>query len=308
MNPKLLPNTRSQAASLLGCITMTALLRSFAPVMIVLALQFTPAIGQDVKFERERQSHILEVIRDDIKKYYFDPDLKGIDIDAKYKAAKEKIENAPNVGQMSAIIAAFLLDFDDSHLFYEPPGHSDKVEYGFTFYMVGDKCFVNKVAPGSSAQKVGLTPGDELLSIEGFRPDRGNVWKMQYAYYTLRPRTGLTLEVRKPDRTETKLDIAAKITKGRRVMDLTGDSGTLDLDENRRRVEDSYERATRQFVFDKFPDVYVWKMPEWALDPANVDSIFSHARKYPALVLDLRGNPGGRIDMLLRALGNLFAD
>jgi C-terminal processing protease CtpA/Prc len=276
----------------------------------LISLQVTAALAQgDIKFERERQAHILEVIRDDVKKNYFDPKLKGIDVEAKYSAAKERINAATNVGQMSAIIAAFLLDFDDSHLFFLPPGRTDKVAYGFSFYMIGDRCFVSKVIPDSEAAKLGITAGDELLSIEGYQPTRENLWKMQYAYYTLRPRTGLKVEIRRPDTTTAELNIPAKITHGKRVVDLTGDSDAgFDMGEYERNAEESYKRETRQYIVDKLPGVFIWKMPEWALDPSTVDTVFDRARKYPAIILDLRGNPGGRVDMLLRTLGNLFAD
>lgn len=275
---------------------------------VLVTLEIATQAQTDVKFERERQAHILELVRDDVKKNYFDPNLRGIDLAAKYSAAKEKIQSATNVGQMSAIIAAFLLDFDDSHLFFLPPGLTDKVDYGFSFYMVGDKCFVNRVTPNSEAAKMGLNLGDELLSIEGFQPDRSNLWKMQYAYYTLRPRTGLRLEVQKPDGTQAKLDIPAKITHGKRVVDLTGETNSWDRGDFERQSERSYKRDVTQEIYDKLPDVFVWKMKEWLLDPASVDTIFDRARKHPAFVLDLRGNPGGRVDMVLRALGNLFAD
>jgi carboxyl-terminal processing protease len=46
-------------------------------------------------------------------------------------------------------------------------------------------------------------------------------------------------------------------------------------------------------------------MPSFSLEPSKVDDIVSKARK-SALVLDLRGNSGGRVDMLLRMIGNFF--
>ena len=272
---------------------------------LILCVHVTIAWSQpDVKFERERQAHILELVRDDVKRNYFDPTLKGIDIEAKYKASKEKIESAPNVGMMSAIIAAFLLDFDDSHLFFIPPGRTTRVSYGFQFRMVGDKCFVTSVREDSDAFKAGLRQGDQLLSIEGYEPNRDVAWKMQYAYYTLRPKTGLSLEVLKPDGKNAKIDARAKITHLKQVVDLTGQ----DINDYDRDSEDAYLRETRQYIYDKDPNVFVWKMPGFSLDPGKAESIIEKAHKYPALVFDLRGNGGGRIDMLVRLLGNLFKD
>ena len=47
-------------------------------------------------------------------------------------------------------------------------------------------------------------------------------------------------------------------------------------------------------------------MPEFFLTQEVVDSIFSKVRKHKALVLDLRGNPGGAIDTLKDVLGYVF--
>jgi len=50
----------------------------------------------------------------------------------------------------------------------------------------------------------------------------------------------------------------------------------------------------------------IWKMPEFFLTYEDVDHMFGIARKHKALVLDLRGNPGGAIITLEHMLGNVF--
>src|SRR6202049_2357297 len=49
----------------------------------------------------------------------------------------------------------------------------------------------------------------------------------------------------------------------------------------------------------------VWKMPEFDMTDSDVDSMFGKARKFKALVLDLRGNPGGAVLTLERMVGNV---
>jgi len=53
-------------------------------------------------------------------------------------------------------------------------------------------------------------------------------------------------------------------------------------------------------------DVIIWKMPEFELDDSAVDHMFGIVRKHKALVLDLRGNPGGAVVTLEHMLGNVF--
>ena len=47
-------------------------------------------------------------------------------------------------------------------------------------------------------------------------------------------------------------------------------------------------------------------MPDFELEDADVDRLFDTARRHDTLVLDLRGNPGGRVDALLRMVGSVF--
>ena len=53
-------------------------------------------------------------------------------------------------------------------------------------------------------------------------------------------------------------------------------------------------------------DVWVLKFPSFRFDQSEVDSMIDRARKRPALILDLRGNPGGAVDTLKVMLGGMF--
>lgn len=127
---------------------------------------------------------------------------------------------------------------------------------------------------------------------------------MRYFYQRLRPRAGLILEVTKPDGKEARYAIEAKVTTGKRVMDLTGQ----DINQVIRESEDAARKMTRQYFYDKLPGVFVWKMPGFSLEPSKVDEIIGRAKKSPAMIIDLRGNSGGRVDMVLRLIGNVFAE
>src|SRR5215510_6507122 len=114
------------------------------------------------------------------KNNYYDLNYHGIDLEARFKAADEKMQQAQSVGQVFGIIAQALLDFDDSHTFFLPPGRSNSLEYGWQMQAIGDRCYVVAVKPGSDAEAKGLKPGDEVLSIGGFKPTRELMWKLNY--------------------------------------------------------------------------------------------------------------------------------
>ncbi|MFM9905401.1 MAG: S41 family peptidase [Pyrinomonadaceae bacterium] len=259
------------------------------------------ADAQDLSFERGRHRDMLQRIKEDIKKNYFDPSFKGIDIEANFKKAEEKMKVAVSIGQMSGIIAQFVADFDDSHLFFVPPGKATKTDYGFEMKIIGSQCFVTRLDSKSDAAQKGLEIGDEIVSFEGLSPRRENLWKLTYLFYRLRPRMQIKLSLVKPSGKNLALDIAAKIIPGKRVLDANGQ----DLNQIIRDEETAYYKSVKQYIYDKTPGIFVWKMPSFSLEPERVDDILEKAKK-ASLILDLRGNGGGRVDMTLRLIGNVF--
>lgn len=281
---------------------MKSLTRLFYVFVLLCGAGNFTAQCQDLNFERGRHHEMLEQIKNDVKKNYFDVSLKGIDIEARFKAAEEKMKGASSIGQMSGIIAQFLVEFDDSHLFFIPPPKATKTDYGFGMKMIGTKCFVAKIDLKSDAAAKGLEIGDEIISFEGLSPGRENLWKIYYLFYALRPRLQLNLKVIKLNGDNVDLDIESKITPGRTILDTAGQ----DINKILRDRDDAYYKAVKQYYYDKVPGIFLWKMPSFSLDAEQVDRIVERARN-SSLILDLRGNGGGRVDMVQRLLGNVFS-
>jgi carboxyl-terminal processing protease len=271
------------------------------------AARSTPA--QSLSYDRERGREMLDLIKSDIKKNYYDPTFHGLDMEARFRAADDKIKEATSIGQIFGIIAQTLMDFDDSHLYFVPPGRSARYEYGWRMQIVGDKCFVTAVKPGSDAEAKGLQAGDEIYSIDGFGPTRANFWKILYAYYSLRPRTGAQLMVTKPNGEQKQYDVVTKITKLKRVLDLTGEAGASsqdinDFERDEENAETDRRAGSRQVEVGD--DLLIWKLAEFDLTDSEVDDVISKARKHKSLIIDLRGNGGGAETTLLRMLGSVF--
>jgi len=272
---------------------------------LMLAASFS-AFGQTIDYERGRHKDILNIIKSDIKKYYYDSNYRGIDIETRFKTAEERIKKANSIGEMSGIIAQVLVDFNDSHLFFIPPGKANKIEFGWQIQMVGNKCFVVWVEPKSDAEAKGLKPGDEIYSLEGFEPTRENLWKMNYFYRVLRPRPVIKMEVIKPDGKQVALEVNAKITERKRTRNVGNSSSGKDIYDTLRESEEEYLKSRRQRYYEAFENTLIWKMPAFALSPNEVDEMIGKVKKQQALILDLRGNGGGRIDMLQRLIGHFF--
>ncbi|MDT5123025.1 MAG: hypothetical protein QOC96_2507 [Acidobacteriota bacterium] len=278
-------------------------------IVAVLCLMFSSALcsvySQNMSFERQRGADMLENIKNDLKKNYYDATFRNMDIDARFKVSSEKIKEATSVGQILGIIAQTLIDLNDSHTFFLPPSRASRIDYGWQMQIIGDKCYVVAVKPGSDAEAKGLKPGDEVYSIDGFGPTRETLWKMKYFYYTLRPRAGMHVILRDPGDKAREMDVMAKVKQGKKVMDISGGGNGSDIWELVREAENE-DRLRRQRYIELGDDLMIWKMPEFDLSDQGVDDMMSKASKRKALILDLRGNPGGAVTTLQRLMGYFF--
>jgi hypothetical protein len=119
----------------------------FLPLIALVAsvVDLQPAGLSRIEHQRVRQ--MLVSIRNEIRKNYYDPAFRGMDIEQHFKAAEAKLEEATSLGHAMAIIAQSLLDFDDSHLFFFPPNRTATVDYGWVMQMVGNDCYIVAVRP-----------------------------------------------------------------------------------------------------------------------------------------------------------------
>ena len=280
-------------------------LLSFCLVLIATTLAPVIAQNQPSGFDRERGRMMLDSIKNDLKRNYYDPTYRGIDIDARFKQADDKIKSATSLGQIFGIIAQALIDLDDSHTYFVPPSRSYRTEYGWQMQMIGEKCYITAVKPGSDAEAKGLKEGDEIYTIDGYGPVRQNLWKILYTYQALRPKPGVRFEIIKPNGQQQQLDIMAKVNQSKRVMDLTGGDAGRDLFDLIRQAENE-DRLHQHRYYEMGEELMIWQMPEFDLTDAKVDDLFSKAKKRKTLILDLRGNGGGLETTLLRMVSNTF--
>ncbi len=244
---------------------------------------------------------MLKIIKDDISKHYYDPGFHGIDLDARFKLAESKITLTKSNAEVFGVIAQVLLDFNDSHTAFIPPQRQSVIEYGWLMKMFGENGYITEVKPHSDADEQGLKPGDQVVSIDGIRPTRSNIWIFYYLYHQLAPRPVVNLIVQGPDEPVRQLKVKAQVQLNKRTIDLTD---TIDLNRFLREEEDDEMLSAERFsTFGD--DLIIWKMSEFNLTRDEVDSQIDRVKKRRALILDLRGNLGGAEETLLRVIGNL---
>jgi len=88
--------------------------------------------------------------------------------------------------------------------------------------------------------------------------------------------------------------------KGAVVVDVLRDLNDLI------RQSENEDRLDRHRFYNT-GNVVIWKLPNFAFEPNQADSLMSDKVKgHEALVLDLRGNPGGYVKTLEQFTGNFF--
>ncbi|HEU4875433.1 MAG TPA: S41 family peptidase [Pyrinomonadaceae bacterium] len=277
------------------CVNMTV-------VLTILLIAFGNALAQSISsLDIDRGNSMLRAIRSDIEQNYYDPKFRGIDIEALFKQAKDRINKADSNGQIFGIIALTLIEFNDSHLIFLPPQRATRIEYGWNAQMIGNRCFVVAVKPGSDADLKGLKEGDLVHFINDMKPSRSEFWKLQYLLNVLRPEPSLRVVVQSAGKEPRELKIDAKIQQTKRVTDLTDYNEVIRLE-----IQEQRDARLWRHRYIEMDDVFIWKMPQFDLAKAGVDDMVGKFRKRKALILDLRGNSGGYEETLLRLLGSFF--
>ena len=249
------------------------------------------------RIERARMKDMLKMVKAEIKDKYYDPTYHGIDLEARFKQAEEKLAQANSTTQSIAIIAQVLVDFNDSHLFFIPPPTNLAVEYGWRMQAIGDKVFITQVKPGSDAEAKGLKIGDQVVSIGGFRPSKKELWKVRYYYNVVGKRSSVLLSVLNPGQTSPR-DLEINSETKRLPQKITFSTYF-------RLFDDFYDEENDKNRFVTSGGITIWKMPSFAIDPGSLEGFIGRA-KGGGLILDLRRNGGGYVESMERLVGSVF--
>jgi C-terminal processing protease CtpA/Prc len=252
--------------------------------------------------DRARGRRILKAVKDELKDKYYDPGFHGIDIDTVFEKADGLMAQANSNNDLWGVIAQCLMLLDDSHTRFYPPIRLVDTNYGWDMQMIGDKCFVVHVEPGSDAEGKKLSVGDQVLLVEGIAPTRSNLTTIQYLFSSLRPQSGLRVVVSGPDGEQRNLAAMAKVKEGKAFRNYN----IFDNADERQKYKD-YVRLNRDRFHEIGNDALIWKMPQFDDADEQIDSEMRRAKRFKSLVLDLRGNGGGYESTLKRLL-SYFTD
>ena len=251
---------------------------------------------------RDQALHMLKDANESVKKHYYDEKYHGVDLDSRMKEAEKKIQSSKSLSEALGVVAWDLDALNDSHTFFLPPPRPYDIQNGWEMGFVGDNCFITAVQNGSDAAAKNVKPGDQVLALEGFRLTRETSWKLHYALNALAPRSAMHLALASPGGQPRQVEVKSAVVKQRQTIDLTVDPNAV-WDLIRKLENNEHETNVRHVAVG---DVEIDKIPEFSFEETEVEKILGRANGYPSLILDLRGNPGGEVDLLRHLLGGLF--
>jgi C-terminal processing protease CtpA/Prc len=264
------------------------------PLFVYGQIRVDEVVGKsDPSVNRSRGIKMLKQIKEVIETYYYDKNYRGIDIDQKFKEAAEKIKSLETNARIFRVIAGVLLEFNDSHTRFYPPGRSDRVEYGFSMQMIGDKGFIVDVIKGSDAEKQGMKVGDRLLKIGQYDITRDSLWALNYFIYQLEPMPLLPVTFVDSRGAEKTVGITASFK-----------SFEQRKKEAEARRKDAKENPVKCSKIS--PALTACKLRSFAVEKKYIDEMMKQAVTGSKFILDLRGNRGGYVKMEEYLTGHFF--
>jgi hypothetical protein len=248
------------------------------------------------KVTRDLALQMLKRVKEDLKRHYYDPSFRGIDVEARFREIETGIREAASANQVGELLAEFCLQFDDSHTRFYPPDRSVRTEYGWRMSIVGDAPLITWVEKGSDAEQKGLATGDRVQLLNRYRPARENLWWLRYYFHAIRPQVQQRLTVAKPDGLQRVYDIRSRVSEVT-MMQLQ--------DWIAERVDDGRRGSLTDVTWTLDPGILVWRMPHFG-EEREVHEATRRARESHALIVDMRGNGGGRVDTLKTLVGLTF--
>lgn len=265
-------------------------------LLLVLVSGFSDAQGT-LKSNRELMRAIAQGVHDIIQKNYYDPALKGIDWNKELQDAQAKIDASNNVGEMYAAIYWMVRKVDDSHTMFLPPWQTLEPRFGFQAKPYSETVRVHRVKEGGPAEKAGLRVGDTVIAIEGVVADRRHYQETQFYYRFIQPAGVMVLDIER-DGKRQRIEIPADVHT-RLGIEMVFDYSKYI--ENVREEETLY--AEDPFQFASTDGIGYVKLRNFIGDMAE-RSLWK-VKDSRALIIDLRGNPGGQIEDLQRVSGYL---
>lgn len=143
------------------------------------------AAAETVAPDRARErlnARVFDRVWNDVRRHYYDPDLNGLDWDAARETFRPRALAAPDERELYMVLGQMLSGLQDRHASAAPPATMVNQELsrtrrpvmGLTLDSELEGHLIRDIRPGSPADEARFEPGWYLVSVDGapFEPDR----------------------------------------------------------------------------------------------------------------------------------------
>ena len=232
---------------------------------------------------------------------FYDPNFKGTDWDAVRTKYLPEVERTSDSVAFHAMLKRMLNEIKESHLSIQPPS-SPQTGVGIDrLAWVEGKILVKKVEADSPAGRANIQVGDEITAVDGLSVEeiyRQSVHVMSFESRELRAQ-------QRPIGVERKLRGAPDATVTLQIRDRRNQRRELTLKREAKITHGKLEPAT----FRKLtPAVGYIRIPSYWMGPLKetFDKAFREFSDCKSLIVDVRGNSGGELPLLLDLVGRLM--
>ena len=279
------------------------ILRLLACVCLLVSSAISSAASSDkLAFDRSRFHAILDNVSSQVEKNFYDANMHGLDWKALKQEASTRIDNAQSVSAMITAITILVNKLDDSHTIFVPPQRVDRPEFGFQAKAFGDRILIYNLKKDGAAAAAGLQLGDQIITLNGYNALRENFDLMMLYYRALHPVGSLEMVIQRGQEPQRNIHLQAKVIEGKTNIDLTK------MDTIWQMIREGENNQEQFYVSTSNEGVGYLGMKSFMVDEGFVQSLISRVKRSRATIIDLRGNMGGREDMLAELSGHFQSE
>jgi carboxyl-terminal processing protease len=261
-----------------------------------------PARDSSNSLSPEDRVQVFEDVWETINEKYYDSSFHGVDWRAVRERYRPLVKQLPNDEEFYVLLKRMVGELHDAHTrFHTPEQRRERerlqaVSAGLAVFDVEGKAVVVSVEPDSDAARAGVAPGMIVLEIDG------------------RPVAECLAEARARV-AGTSSDRAIRLRVYRMIID--GDPGTtlrislarpdasvLDVSLTRRIVADTPMVTSRRLASGfGYIKLTLWKSPIRKPFKKALEQL----KDAPGVIIDIRGNPGGEADEVVKIASFFFA-
>ena len=307
---------QASTASLASCNNMGLLTRYTTHLFFALALLATGARSitlpttcalavaayesSDVLSLRDRVG-VFEEVWETIDQKYYDPSFNGVDWRAVRDRYRPLVEQASRSDEFYGVLKLMVGELHDAHTrFHTPEQRRERerlqaVSAGLSVFDVEGKVVVVSVEPDSEAARAGVERGMIVLTIDG-KPVADRLAKA-------RARVAGTSSDRAVRLRLYRMIIDGEPGTTLRMNLARADGSALDVALSRRIVSDTAVVTSRRLASGLgYIKLTLWKSPV----RKQFKKALEHLRDAPGIVIDIRGNPGGEADEVVKIASYFF--